>query len=381
MKSKSRITVLARFVSLFMAVIILISGCGSANTGDTNAGNSQMPSESGDVSVDPESEDIVGDAGTENTEEPVTPPEPELTDEEKLWLTRLVANPTSYLNVRQSPNTESNIVGRLKKGDYATIIEKGEEWSKIVSGNVEGYVSNKYCVFGEEAKNLATEYATIIATVTVNNLNVRTQPNTTGRAMTQLGKGDKVTVNTDVKTADGWLAILYGNETHYIRAQYATLEPQLTTGMTSEEVAEQERIEAERKKAEAAKLQKAKEQAALDNASDLELLAALIYCEAGAEPYEAQLAVGACVMNRMKHRHYPNTLRGVIFQKNQFEPYGTGKLAKTLMKGSTSDSCRRAAAAALAGEDNTGGCRSFRLASTGLQGVVYGKIVFISNTP
>ena len=119
----------------------------------------------------------------------------------------------------------------------------------------------------------------------------------------------------------------------------------------------------------------------VDKATDLELLAALIYCEAGAEPYEAQLAVGACVINRMKHRHYPDTIKGVIFQKNQFTPAMSGKVARILISGKTTASCKKAAAAALAGEDNTSGCRSFRIASTGRKGIVYGKIVFFSNTP
>lgn len=389
MKSKSRTTAMVRFVSLFMAVIVLVSGCGNTNADNMNAGNSQQSSETGDVSVDTESGDIVGDGatedteteGTEGTEEPTTPPEPELSEEEKFWLTRLTANPDTFLNVRQAASTDSAVVGRLKKGDVAIIVEKGAEWTKIISGKVEGYVFNEFCLFGEEAKTLAKKYATVTATTTATSLNLRTEPSTTSRAMTQLEKGTKIKVKTDADVENGWLAVYYGNGVYYISAEYATLEEILNTGMTTAEVQEQARIEAERKKAEEKALQKAKEQAAIDNASDLELLAALIWCEAGAEPYEAQLAVGACVMNRVKHRHYPNTMRGVIFQKNQFEPYGNGKVARALMSGAPSASCRKAAAAALAGEDNTGGCRSFRLASTGLQGVVYGKIVFISNTP
>ncbi|MGN1156815.1 MAG: cell wall hydrolase, partial [Agathobacter sp.] len=164
-------------------------------------------------------------------------------------------------------------------------------------------------------------------------------------------------------------------------ADYVSVAVELSVGMTMEEIKEQQRLEEERKKAEAAAKQKAKEQAAVDKASDLELLAALIYCEAGAESYEAQLAVGACVVNRMKHRNYPDTIKEVIFQKNQFTPAGSGKVARVLLTGKTTSSCLKAAAAALAGEDNTGGCRSFRLASTGRKGIVYGKIVFFSNTP
>ena len=390
MKSNLRITAAARFVSLFMAVIILISGCGNTNTGATNTETtteSEMVSEDETVSVEKEDVTIVGDASeetgdsTEETpeEEPEVEPEPELTEEQKLWQTRLLANAKNNLNVRAEASTEATIVGKLERGDYAIIIEKGEEWTKIVSGNVEGYVFNEYCLFGDEAMLQAKEIAKTMATVSVDNLRVRKEANTNSKVITKLMKGDKIEVNEDVEAIEGWIAVIYEEHTYYMSADYLTIDVELSTGMTMEEIREQKRIEEEKKKAEAAAKQKAKEQAAINAASDLDLLAALIYCEAGAEPYEAQLAVGACVVNRKNHPHYPDTIKGVIYQKNQFTPAGSGKVARILMSGKATASCYKAAKAALAGEDNTNGCRSFRLASTGRKGVVYGKIVFFSN--
>ncbi|MBQ8626450.1 MAG: SH3 domain-containing protein [Agathobacter sp.] len=394
MKSNLRITTAARFVSLFMAVIVLISGCGNASTGNTNPeGNSgsELTSDDGNVSIEKDDVAIVGD-GTEEAEsdtdldtevdtevEPETEPEPELTAEEKLWQTRLLANAKNNLNVRAEASTDATIVGKLERGDYADIIEKGEEWTKIVSGNVEGYVYNEYCLFGNEAMEQAKEIAKTMATVSVDNLRVRKEANTSSKVITKLMKGDKIEVNEDIEAIEGWIAVIYEENTCYMSADYLTIDVELSTGMTMEEIKEQKRLEEERKKAEAAAKKKAKEQAAVDNASDVELLAALIYCEAGAESYDAQLAVGACVVNRMKHKNYPDTLRGVIFQKNQFTPAGSGKVARILLSGKATASCIKAAKAALAGEDNTNGCRSFRLASTGRKGIVYGKIVFFSN--
>ena len=394
MKSNLRITAAARFVSLFMAVIILVTGCGNASTGNTDSeltSGSEQTSEDGSVSIEKENVDIVGD-GTEETEgatepetesvaetEPETEPEPQLTEEEKLWQTRLLANAKNNLNVRAEASTEATIVGKLERGDYADIIEKGEEWTKIVSGNVEGYVFNEYCLFGNEAMEQAKEIAKTMATVSTDNLRVRKEPNTSSKIVTKLMKGDKIEVNEDIEPVDGWIAVIYEENTCYMSADYLTIDVELSTGMTMEEIKEQKRIEEEKKKAEAAAKEKAKQQAAVNNASDVELLAALIYCEAGAECYDAQLAVGACVVNRMKHPNYPDTLKGVIYQKNQFTPAGSGKVARILLSGKISASCIKAAQAALAGEDNTNGCRSFRLASTGRQGIVYGKIVFFSN--
>ena len=91
---------------------------------------------------------------------------------------------------------------------------------------------------------------------------------------------------------------------------------------------------------------------------DVTLLSAIIYCEAGGEPYEGQLAVGAVVVNRVQSKAYPNSISAVIYQKGQFTPAASGKLAKVLASGKGSQ-CRQAALEALSGKDNTGGALSF----------------------
>lgn len=110
-------------------------------------------------------------------------------------------------------------------------------------------------------------------------------------------------------------------------------------------------------------------------ASDVELLAALIECEAGSRHYEGMLAVGSVVVNRMKSRHYPNTLRGVIYQSGQFTPAHDGKLERVLNRG-VKDSCVKAAQDALNGKNNVGDCVSFRAANSGRPGTIIGDNVF-----
>lgn len=109
--------------------------------------------------------------------------------------------------------------------------------------------------------------------------------------------------------------------------------------------------------------------------SDVELLAALIECEAGSTNYEGMLAVGSVVVNRMNHRSYPNTLRGVIYQSGQFTPALNGKVDRVLARGVKS-SCVTAARDALSGKNNVGDCLSFRAASSGHAGVIIGDNVF-----
>ena len=109
---------------------------------------------------------------------------------------------------------------------------------------------------------------------------------------------------------------------------------------------------------------------------DRELLANLIYCEAGAEPYEGKVAVGAVVINRVLSSVYPDTVVGVIYQSGQFSPVASGRLALALANGSATDACYQAADAAMSGATNVGNCVYFRTPIPGLSGINIGGHVF-----
>lgn len=111
------------------------------------------------------------------------------------------------------------------------------------------------------------------------------------------------------------------------------------------------------------------------NASDIEIFAALIECEAGSTDYEGMLAVASVVVNRMKHSRYPDTLYGVMYQSGQFPPATNGKVDRVLARG-IKDSCLQVAKEALAGKNNVGDCLSFRAASSGYEGTIIGSNVF-----
>ena len=109
--------------------------------------------------------------------------------------------------------------------------------------------------------------------------------------------------------------------------------------------------------------------------SDRELLACLIYCEAGNQPYIGQVAVGSVVVNRMRSAAFPNTMVGVIYQKRQFSPVASGRLATRLSLGAT-ESCYRAADEAMAGVQPVGNCLFFRTVIPQIKGTVIGGHVF-----
>lgn len=109
---------------------------------------------------------------------------------------------------------------------------------------------------------------------------------------------------------------------------------------------------------------------------DRKLLANLIYCEAGGEPYEGQVAVGAVVINRVLSSRYPNTIVGVIYQNRQFSPVASGRLALALANDSATSKCYQAADEAMSGVTNVGQCVYFRTPIEGLTGIRIGGHIF-----
>jgi len=111
-------------------------------------------------------------------------------------------------------------------------------------------------------------------------------------------------------------------------------------------------------------------------AGDLKLLANLIYCEAGGEPYAGKLAVGSVVINRVLSSKFPDTVVGVIYQKKQFSPVASGRLDMYLAIDKANADCYKAAQEAMSGVTNVGTCLFFRTPIEGLTGINIGGHVF-----
>lgn len=131
----------------------------------------------------------------------------------------------------------------------------------------------------------------------------------------------------------------------------------------------EEEAEAKRKaeEAEAQAQAQSQVQAVTPVAGEQELLAALIFCEAGNQPYEGQVAVGAVVMNRVRSGAYPNSISSVIYQSGQFGPAMTGWLDSVLYSGGYTQTAYQAAGDALAGVNPVGDCLYFGNGDWGLQ--------------
>lgn len=87
------------------------------------------------------------------------------------------------------------------------------------------------------------------------------------------------------------------------------------------------------------------------SSSDVNLLARVISAEARGEPYKGQVAVGAVVLNRVRHSSFPDTISGVIYQPGAFSCINDSNWSKPVV-----DSARKAAQDCINGWDPTGGC-------------------------
>jgi N-acetylmuramoyl-L-alanine amidase len=86
------------------------------------------------------------------------------------------------------------------------------------------------------------------------------------------------------------------------------------------------------------------------NQAEINLLARMISAEGRGEPYEGQVAIGAVIVNRMKHPSFPDTLAGVLYQDGAFTALVDGQFNQPI-----ADSAYSAARDALAGWDPSGG--------------------------
>ena len=106
--------------------------------------------------------------------------------------------------------------------------------------------------------------------------------------------------------------------------------------------------------------------------SDRNLLARCVYAESRGEPYSGQVAVAAVVLNRVRSSKFPNTIYGVIYQKNAFTAVNDGQINLT-----PNQTAYNAVADALGGWDPTGGCLYYYNPATATSSWIWSLTVHI----
>lgn len=152
------------------------------------------------------------------------------------------ANVDDYVNVRTMPSTEGEVVGRIYDGSVAEILETagdGNDWYKITSGNVNGYIKAEFFLRGEEAAEVMDRYIIQYAEVKADYLNVRTEPTTESVRIGLITEGEKVKLLEDI---GDWVQIQYTEEEKgFVSSRYVTLTEEFLYAQTLAEIEESER--------------------------------------------------------------------------------------------------------------------------------------------
>lgn len=148
-----------------------------------------------------------------------------------------IADVDSYVNVRQEPNTESAVLGKIYNGAVAQIIEKvgegDDQWFQIISGNVEGYIKAEFFIYGEEAVAVMEQYVSKYVKVNVDRLNVREGQTTDSRRIGYVCAGEKLKV---IEDNGEWIHVQYTDEIQgYVAAQYVTIAEEYEYAKNAEE--------------------------------------------------------------------------------------------------------------------------------------------------
>ncbi len=169
-----------------------------------------------------------------NTQELATEATAESSEEseEELFKSLVIAKVTNYVNVRDIPSEEGEIVGKLYDKSVGTYIEEQDGWYKIQSGSVEGFVKAEFCVTGEDAVELAKEVGTRIATVTTTTLKVRADASTDAEVLGLVPIEDELIV---VEELDGWVKVSIEEGEGYVSTDYVMLSTEFVTAESKEE--------------------------------------------------------------------------------------------------------------------------------------------------
>lgn len=170
--------------------------------------------------------------------------------EEDMFRNLVIARVNNYVNIRNLPGENGEIIGKLYDDSVGTFLAEENGWYHITSGTVTGYVKAEYCVTGDEAVALAKEVGTRIATVVTTTLKVRTEPSLEASVLGLVPIEEELVVSEET---EGWVKVDVEEGLGWVSADYVTLRTEFVEAESREEEERRLAKEAEeRRKARAA---------------------------------------------------------------------------------------------------------------------------------
>ena len=393
MRFKSRKASVIIVLAMLMVVQIVFSGINSSGDSVKAAAASEPQSSDTVIAAAEDAVDLQEEGTVPITEEEVvsanlnvvyrsTLTSTEVVDEFESsidkgdYSNKIVSYTSARLCMYTEPEYTSEVVGVMYSGSEAEIVEQGDEWTKVTSGGITGYVRNADVLFGNEAQKIAETIGDKEATVTSDSLTVYSDASTASSQVSTLSKGAVISAYEE---CDGFILISCDGGYGYVSADVVSVSYGLDSAISIEVEKQRQAEEA------AAAAKKAAEEAAAKAAAaakekyasvtttsrsaysateeDIHLLAAIVYWEAGWEPAEGQLAVANVVINRViSSRFSQKSIKDVIYAPGQFTGVAengtpTARFQAVLNMSNeqlNQRGCYDAAVAALSGQNNIG---------------------------
>lgn len=152
--------------------------------------------------------------------------------EENIFRNLVIAQVADYVNIRNLPSEEGEVLGKLYDDSVGTFIREENGWYQITSGSVTGYVKAEYCVTGEDAIALAKEVGTRIATVTTETLKVRTEPDIESSVLGLVPIDEQLVVSDET---DGWVKVDVEEGIGWVSSDFVTLHTEFVQAESKEE--------------------------------------------------------------------------------------------------------------------------------------------------
>lgn len=144
--------------------------------------------------------------------------------EESEYVNFAIAKVDNYVNVRNAPDTNSEVIGKMYNGSVAQILStagENNEWFQVVSGSVEGYIKAEYFIYGDAAVSVIDDYITRYAVVQADRLNVRREPDISAERIGYIDNGERVKL---IEWDNEWSKVSYAqDQTGYVASEYVTI--------------------------------------------------------------------------------------------------------------------------------------------------------------
>ena len=139
---------------------------------------------------------------------------------------KAIVTASGSVNIRQSGDVNAAKVGTIDAGGLVNIVEKGDTWSHITSGNVDGYIRNDLLAFEGDAASYASANLSKVAVVNTAALKLRSAASTDSESITLLAQGESYPI---VETGDAWTKIQLDTVTGYVKNEYITISYNMPT--------------------------------------------------------------------------------------------------------------------------------------------------------